>query len=336
MVLPLLFGMAGSALAGAGALGAMSPLLASALGSGLGAFVETGDPLDALTAGVTGYMGGSMLGGAVNKGVGSLMGTTASTAGPTAANAAQAAQAGLPQLAASAPPVRPDMAGKGFFGNMNFGNMMSPDAITGYTGALAAQASMPMDMSNGGGKSRAKIGKAPGRSLNTPYGNGSSEFNYRVQPNFRYAEGGIVDLAGQMPQGQAPQNSPDAIARAAEMAILGQHPEPDKALGMFLKMFGEPALRQLITRTRQKANAQKDPMSDGLSDSIPAMVDGEQPAALSEGEYVLPSDVVSHLGNGDTSAGAMQLDELVNRVRESRTGDPSAPGAINPQQMMPA
>jgi hypothetical protein len=107
---------------------------------------------------------------------------------------------------------------------------------------------------------------------------------------------------------------------------MGQHPEPEKALGMYLQMFGEPALRQLITRVK----AQQQEKGDGLSDSVPAMVDGQEPAALSEGEYVLPSDVVSHLGNGSTEAGASELDALVERVRSERTGTPQPPGQIAP------
>ena len=43
MVLPLLFGLAGSALGGAGLAGGLGALTAGAIGSGLGRFAETGD-----------------------------------------------------------------------------------------------------------------------------------------------------------------------------------------------------------------------------------------------------------------------------------------------------
>ena len=36
----------------------------------------------------------------------------------------------------------------------------------------------------------------------------------------------------------------------------------------------------------------------GMSDSVPAMINGAQPAALSEGEYVIPADVVAMVGDG--------------------------------------
>jgi hypothetical protein len=46
---------------------------------------------------------------------------------------------------------------------------------------------------------------------------------------------------------------------------------------------------------------------DGMSDDIPAMIGKQQKAALSDGEFVVPADVVSHLGNGSSRAGAKKL-----------------------------
>lgn len=59
---------------------------------------------------------------------------------------------------------------------------------------------------------------------------------------------------------------------------------------------------------------------DGMSDSIPAVIDGKEPAALGSGEYVLSAQVVSALGNGSTEAGARLLDEFVKRVYAAQTG----------------
>ena len=36
--------------------------------------------------------------------------------------------------------------------------------------------------------------------------------------------------------------------------------------------------------------------TDGMADEVPANIDGKQEAALSDGEFVIPADVVSHLG----------------------------------------
>lgn len=53
---------------------------------------------------------------------------------------------------------------------------------------------------------------------------------------------------------------------------------------------------------------------DGVSDSIPATVDGEQPVLLSEGEYIIPAEVVSAVGNGSSDAGADKFTALVDTI----------------------
>jgi hypothetical protein len=77
-------------------------------------------------------------------------------------------------------------------------------------------------------------------------------------------------------------------------------------------------------------------MGDGMSDDIPSSIDGEQPAALSEGEFVVPADVVSHIGNGSSDAGAEQLYAMMDRIRKARTGNKEQGREIMPQEYMPA
>jgi hypothetical protein len=77
-------------------------------------------------------------------------------------------------------------------------------------------------------------------------------------------------------------------------------------------------------------------VGDGMSDDIPATIDGTQPAALSDGEFVVPADVVSHLGNGSSDAGAQQLYSMMDRIRQARTGTTEQGKEINPKKMMPA
>jgi len=77
-------------------------------------------------------------------------------------------------------------------------------------------------------------------------------------------------------------------------------------------------------------------MGDGMSDDIPSSIDGEQPAALSENEFVVPADVVSGLGNGSSDAGAEQLYAMMDRVRKARTGNEKQGREIMPQEYMPA
>ena len=77
---------------------------------------------------------------------------------------------------------------------------------------------------------------------------------------------------------------------------------------------------------------------DGMSDSIPAVIQGAKPqrAALADGEFVIPADVVSHLGNGSTEAGSRQLYAMMDKIRKARTGNPKQGKQINPARFMPA
>jgi len=75
--------------------------------------------------------------------------------------------------------------------------------------------------------------------------------------------------------------------------------------------------------------------TDGMADKIPSSIDGDQPAALSHGEFVIPADVVSHLGNGNSDAGAEKLYQMMARIRKARTGNSDQGKKINPDKFMP-
>lgn len=74
---------------------------------------------------------------------------------------------------------------------------------------------------------------------------------------------------------------------------------------------------------------------DGMSDSIPATIGNKQPARLADGEFVVPADVVSHLGNGSTDAGAKRLYSMMDRVRKARTGNKKQGKEINADKFLP-
>jgi len=75
---------------------------------------------------------------------------------------------------------------------------------------------------------------------------------------------------------------------------------------------------------------------DGMSDSIPARIGAKQEARLADGEFVVPADVVSHLGNGSTDAGAKKLYSMMDKVRQARTGRKAQGRQIKPNKYMPA
>lgn len=76
--------------------------------------------------------------------------------------------------------------------------------------------------------------------------------------------------------------------------------------------------------------------TDGMADKIPANIDGKQQARLSHGEFVIPADVVSHLGNGNSDAGADRLYAMMDKVRQARTGNKKQGKQINPNKYLMA
>ena len=75
---------------------------------------------------------------------------------------------------------------------------------------------------------------------------------------------------------------------------------------------------------------------DGMSDSIRANIDGKQEARLADGEFVVPADVVSHLGNGSSKAGAKKLYAMMDKIRKARTGKTRQAPEVNAAKYMPA
>jgi hypothetical protein len=74
-------------------------------------------------------------------------------------------------------------------------------------------------------------------------------------------------------------------------------------------------------------------ITDGMADQIPANVGGDE-VRLSDGEFVIPADVVSHLGNGNSNAGAAQLHRFMDNIRKERTGNSKQGKEINPNKFL--
>jgi hypothetical protein len=75
--------------------------------------------------------------------------------------------------------------------------------------------------------------------------------------------------------------------------------------------------------------------TDGMADELPAKIGQDQPAALSHGEFVIPADVVSHMGNGNSDAGAKKLYQMMDKIRMARTGNKKQGKRIDPDKFMP-
>jgi hypothetical protein len=75
---------------------------------------------------------------------------------------------------------------------------------------------------------------------------------------------------------------------------------------------------------------------DGMSDSVPADIEGVQEARLADGEFVVPADVVADIGNGSSDAGSKKLYDMMDRVRKARHGTTEQPPEIKAERLMPA
>jgi hypothetical protein len=147
----------------------------------------------------------------------------------------------------------------------------------------------------------------------TSYGTGTPEY-IGGMPSASYIES--MGYRGGMP-------SPDYIE---SMGYSGGMPSPSLSAG-----FG--GLRKRIDYAK---GGYLDGAGDGMSDSIPATIEGKQPARLADGEFVVPADVVSHLGNGSSKAGSKRLYAMLDKVRHARTGNKKQGKEINPAKYMPA
>lgn len=126
------------------------------------------------------------------------------------------------------------------------------------------------------------------------------------------------------------------LARAPYKAYSGSS-EPVMGRQSFtpMKYAAEGGIMELARGGRTKPPRYLDGATDGMADKIDTDIDGEQRAKLSHGEFVIPADVVSHLGNGNSKAGADALYKMMSRVRKARTGNPKQGKEINPEKFTP-
>jgi hypothetical protein len=111
----------------------------------------------------------------------------------------------------------------------------------------------------------------------------------------------------------------------AKAALLGEHPKPNEAIDRFRNVMGDEAfmaLKDRITGGRIRG------AGGGLDDLVPGSIEGRQKVRLADGEFILPSDVVSAIGDGSTDAGARRLHEMMDSIRKQKTGSTKQPGRL--------
>ena len=289
-------------------------LIGAVTGAGTSA-ITGGDPIKGALFGAAGGAimpgAGAALGGTPAGAIPSTAAATATTAGtaalPTATEMAANIGAGIgpgiaPAGTAAALPVTPTTGFTDIFkstpGGSNFGTRLGNFIVQN-----PGQAAM-----TGGSLANTIFNRPEVEMPDSDYDGPLKRFRYNpdtYRPAF--AEGGITDID----LGTTARLSPSPVMMMAEGGIshLGSYSDG----GRLLKGPG-----------------------DGMSDSIPARIGRKQPARLADGEFVVPADVVSHLGNGSTDAGAKQLYDMMDKVRRARTGNKKQGKEINPRKYVPA
>lgn len=131
-----------------------------------------------------------------------------------------------------------------------------------------------------------------------------------------------------------------AATGAATTGIAAALPAIPNAIEIAKQTYPEAAQQPAPTTLAAGGPAMKQPrylrgITDGMEDKINTSIDDKQPAKLSHGEFVVPADVVSHLGNGNSDAGAKKLYQMMDRIRHARTGTKQQGKQINPDKFMP-
>jgi hypothetical protein len=354
----------------------MAPLLAGAGTGALLAVAKGEDPLmGGVTGGLGGYGGGNLAGsfgkmagagtsaGAMNTlkdaaYSGSLGGMQTAAGGATQAGATGFG-AGLSAEAskAIANPMAVNAAAPGFSSQMlsqagtNLGNTYSgigelvkdPAAAYGRfteAGGTASQLAMPVGGAVLAGLEPSDLGYGTGNLYEDPdkgkYRGPQGQLNLSDKFNTGLrlvAEGGYID-------GYATGGS----IQSGGIRDLYGTPDNQPTISPGLSGFGlgrlnDLASEQAMTQAQTLGYADGgylDGKGDGMSDSIPATIEGKQAARLADGEFVIPADVVSHLGNGSSKAGSKRLYAMLDKVRHARTGNKKQGKEINPAKYMPA
>ena len=147
--------------------------------------------------------------------------------------------------------------------------------------------------------------------------------------------GGVVGMnqGDQVPSGE---QAAQALIQQTAMALLGRMSEEESSVVIkrFVDEFGTEAFQQLRNQVLESVvpNSQKEGLiqgaGGGMDDQIGGMIGDQQKVAVSPGEFIVPGDVVSGLGDGDTSAGAKELASMMDRVRTERTGTTEQPAPL--------
>ena len=212
-------------------------------------------------------------------------------------------------------------------GNINWAGLTTAAAgIKAITGADKVQTpgwkgSIPMDLQAIRGRVNYEDPSRRPGSMGRQY---FTDTAFASPANVAAARTAVGEQASGILSGYRPTPAPVATAPAQAMETL----PPSGVSSLMPVPQAQGMAKGGVARYLQGA-------TDGMADKIPSSIDGKQKAALSHGEFVIPADVVSHLGNGNSDAGANKLYDMMARIRKARTGTTQQGKRINPDKFMP-
>jgi hypothetical protein len=214
-----------------------------------------------------------------------------------------------------------------------FGDMSIGDAYKQFTdvgGGSAMDLAMPVGTAVLSGLEPSDLGYGTGNLYEDPdkgkYRGPQGQLNLsdRFDTGLRLATGGTIQSGGIRDLYGTPDNQPTI---SPGLSGFG--------LGRLNNLAGEQAMTQAQTLGYARGGYLNG-AGDGMSDSIPATIEGKQPARLADGEFVVPADVVSHIGNGSSKAGSKRLYAMLDKVRQARTGNKKQGKEIKAEKYLPA
>ena len=150
------------------------------------------------------------------------------------------------------------------------------------------------------------------------------------RPIRKFAEGGPVDPAVEATVNPF-QEEYNNLVQSTVSAIKGEIENPEPVINKFVEEYGQEAFMQLREQVLQgvQPGAQTQGLIDGPGGGMDDMVQGSisdgRPVAVSPGEYIIPADVVSAAGDGNTGGGAKFFDDLIESIRVSKNGTSEQP-----------
>jgi hypothetical protein len=336
-ILPMIAGIAVTAMTGGTAMAAYAPMLAAMAGAGTKAATTGQTDLGTLASGALGGHGGAGLGDAIGKlgaaatpgaqagaavgGVGAPVGTnTVLRAGEAAAAApgqtagqsivSNAMQRGISQ---GAPPLSLPAAGGATTGQ----NMMAGARAFGnepMKGLASLNQNMTMGQKVGVGATvldaMTSAGSGGGKGKNakpTWYMYGDAQTPGFDQNTQRYGPATTTQDPQQLQNYLLAQSAMKPPAPPPVKVAKGGTVARPVSLQDYYAVGGDVSGGRFISGP-----------GDGVSDSIPAQIDGQQPAALGSGEFVLDARTVSEIGNGSSEAGSQKLYAMMDRIQQAR------------------